>query len=116
MVKKECKLEHYKLNYMKNTTTILLTLLTFVLLLFSLVSFSSQSENNTVDVVILKLMGKDLESAYIINDGAEKKVRDGLTGDEALESYLTSGYKIEGTSVASDAGRFSVVYTLTKNR
>jgi hypothetical protein len=98
---------------MKNTKTILFTLLTFVLL-FSLVSYASQSENNTIDVVILKLMGKDLESAYIINDGAEKKVRDGLTGDEALESYLTSGYKIEGTSVASDAGRFSVVYTLTK--
>ncbi len=100
---------------MKNTKTILLTLLTFALL-FSLVSFASQSENNTIDVVILKLMGKDLESAYIINDGAEKKVREGLTGDEALESYLSSGYKIEGTSVASDAGRFSIVYTLTKNK
>ena len=101
---------------MKNTSTVLLSLISFGLIFFLLSSFSSQSENKNIDVVILKLMGKELESAYIINDGKEKKVRDGLTGDEALESYLITGYKIEGTSVASDAGRFSIVYTLTKNR
>jgi hypothetical protein len=101
---------------MKNTSTILLSTLCIGLIFLLLSSFSSQSENKNIDVIILKLMGKDLESAYIINDGKEKKIRDGLTGDEALESFLFSGYKIEGTSVASDAGRFSIVYTLTKNR
>lgn len=101
---------------MKNTKPFLLALITFGLVIFLLSSFSYQKENKNIDVVILKLMGKELESAYIINDGNEKKIRDGLTGDEALESYLINGYKIEGTSVASDAGRFSVVYTLTKNK
>ena len=101
---------------MKNKKTLIIQLVAFVLILLSFSSFTGQTDSKNIDVVILKLMGKDLESAYIINDGKEKKIRDGLTGDEALESYLYSGYKIEGTSVASDAGRFSVVYTLTKNR
>jgi hypothetical protein len=60
-------------------------------------------------------MGKKLESAYYIDNGSEDKVRNGLTGDEALEEYLNAGYKVIGTSVASDAGRFSVDYTLVKN-
>lgn len=101
---------------MKNKKTLIIQFVAFVLILLSFSSFTGQTDSKNIDVVILKLMGKDLESAYIINDGMEKKIRDGLTGDEALESYLYSGYKIEGTSVASDAGRFSVVYTLTKNR
>jgi hypothetical protein len=101
---------------MKNKKTLIIQFVAFVLILLSFSSFTGQTDSKNIDVVILKLMGKDLESAYIINDGKEKKIRDGLTGDEALESYLYSGYKIEGTSVASDAGRFSVVYTLTKNR
>jgi len=84
-------------------------------ILFAVLSSFSKEKQN-IDVIILNLMGKDLESAYIINDGKETKVRAGLTGDEALESYLYDGYHIEGTSVASDAGRFSVVYTLTKPR
>lgn len=71
-------------------------------------------QNQNYDVVILKLMGKSLESAYIIDDGREDKFRDGLTGDEVLEDYLKNGYEIKGTSVASDAGRFSVVYTLVR--
>lgn len=29
--------------------------------------------------------------------------------------FLNEGWSLEGTSVASDAGRFSVVYTLVKN-
>ena len=101
---------------MKNTKTTLFFLISFGLTFFLLSSFSTKTQNKNIDVIILKLMGKELESAYIINDGDEKKIRDGLTGDEALESYLINGYKIEGTSVASDAGRFSIVYTLTKNR
>lgn len=101
---------------MKNKKTLIIQFVAFVLILLSFSSFTGQTDSKNIDVVILKLMGKDLESAYIINDGKEKKIRDGLTGDEALESYLYNGYKIEGTSVASDAGRFSVVYTLTKNR
>lgn len=96
--------------------TVIISFLVFALIFISFSSFTGQTDNTNIDVVILKLMGKDLESAYIINDGKEKKIREGLTGDEALESYLYSGYKIEGTSVASDAGRFSIVYTLTKNR
>jgi hypothetical protein len=96
--------------------TVIISFLVFALIFISFSSFTGQTDNKNIDVVILKLMGKDLESAYIINDGKEKKIREGLTGDEALESYLYSGYKIEGTSVASDAGRFSIVYTLTKNR
>lgn len=59
---------------MKSTHVILLSILTFGLIFFLLSSFSSQSENKNIDVVILKLMGKDLESAYIINDGKEKKL------------------------------------------
>ena len=65
-----------KIYYMKNTSAILLSILTFGLIFFLLSSFTSQSENKNIDVVILKLMGKELESAYIINDGKEKKVRD----------------------------------------
>jgi hypothetical protein len=77
-------------------------------------SFSNQPQKKEVDVVILKLMGKKLESAYYINAGNEVKVRKGLTGDEALEDYLYQGYEIKGTSVAADSGRFSIVYTLVK--
>jgi len=76
--------------------------------------FTTINESNKVDVIILKLMGKKLESAYVIDDGREDKVRNGLTGDQALEDYLINGWDIKGTSVASDAGRFSVVYTLTR--
>ena len=86
------------------------------LVIFFAVFSSFSNEKQNIDVIILKLMGKELESAYVINDGKETKVRAGLTGDEALESYLFDGYHIEGTSVASDAGRFSVVYTLAKTR
>ena len=77
-------------------------------------SSSTIDQNQKYDVIILKLMGKKLESAYIIDDGREDKVRQGLTGDEALENYLANGWEIKGTSVASDAGRFSVVYTLVR--
>lgn len=100
---------------MKNLRITLFSFLSLGLMFFIFSSLSNESENKNIDVVILKLMGKELESAYIINDGKEKKVREGLTGDEALEFYLLEGYKVEGTSVASDAGRFSVVYTLIKN-
>jgi hypothetical protein len=99
---------------MKNLKTALLSLVALGSMFFIFSSLSYKSETKKIDVVILKLMGKELESAYIINDGREKKIRDGLTGDEALESYLVDGYKVEGTSTASDAGRFSVVYTLVK--
>jgi hypothetical protein len=101
---------------MKNLRTTIFSLLTLGLIFFIFSSLSNEPENKKIDVVILKLMGKELETAYIINEGNEKKVRDGLTGDEALEFYLLNGYKVEGTSVASDAGRFSVVYTLIKNQ
>jgi hypothetical protein len=104
-----------KLHSMKNLRPTLFSLLSLGLMFIIFSSLSNESENKNIDVVILKLMGKELESAYIINDGKEKKVREGLTGDEALEFYLLEGYKVEGTSVASDAGRFSVVYTLIKN-
>lgn len=72
---------------------------------------TSKSEEYTNEVVILKLMGVKLESAYIIDNGNRNRVR-GATGDVALEKYLNEGWKIIGTSVASDAERFSVVYTL----
>jgi len=74
-------------------------------------SFTNLQSNK--EVVILKLMGKKLESAYYIDNGKETKIR-GLTGDVALENYLNQGWEVIGTSVASDAGRFSVVYTLMK--
>jgi len=78
--------------------------------------FSSKLEPQKYDVIILKLMGKKLESAYVIDEGTENKIRGGLTGDEALEKYLSNNWKIGGTSVASDAGRFSVVYTLIRKK
>ena len=83
----------------------------FTLILF-LSSFDKQDDRKN-EVVILKLMGKKLESAYYIDDGEEKRVR-GVTGDVALEKYLDEGWELIGTSVASDAGRFSVVYTLRR--
>ena len=86
--------------------------ITFLFLIIT--SFSNQPQNKNIDVVILKLMGKKLESAYTIDKGTEVKVRNGLTGDEVLEGFLFDGYEIKGTSVASDAGRFSIVYTLVK--
>jgi hypothetical protein len=88
------------------TTIVCLTVLTGV------INFNNIQSS---DVIILKLMGKKLESAYVINDGKEEKFRNGLSGDQALEFFLNEGWSLEGTSVASDAGRFSVVYTLVKN-
>ena len=44
-------------------------------------SFTSLNQPEKVDVIILKLMGKKLESAYVIDQGREDKTRDGLTGD-----------------------------------
>ena len=88
------------------TTIVCLTVLTGV------INFNNIQSS---DVIILKLMGKKLESAYVINDGKEEKFRNGLSEDQALEFFLNEGWSLEGTSVASDAGRFSVVYTLVKN-
>jgi len=95
---------------------IYLSLLSVTILILLTSVYSNISEKNKKnDVIILKLMGKKLESAYIIDAGKEIKVRKGLTGDEALENYLNDDWEIKGTSVASDAGRFSIVYTLVKN-
>ena len=99
---------------MKNIKDITISIFSIIGLMIIISSFDKQPENSDPDVVILKLMGKKLESAYEINNGIENKVRKGLTGDEALEGYLYDGYEIKGTSVASDAGRFSIVYTLVK--
>ena len=102
-------------NYtMKNIKDITISIFSIIGLMIIISSFDKQPENSDPDVVILKLMGKKLESAYEINNGTENKVRKGLTGYEALEGYLYDGYEIKGTSVASDAGRYSVVYTLVK--
>ena len=96
-----------------------------VLLVFAVIGFftiitaftnAESTQAQEYDVIILKLMGKKLESAYIIDDGREDKVRGGLTGDQALEGYLANDWEIKGTSVASDAGRFSVVYTLIRKK
>ena len=95
---------------------IYLTILSITIIILLTSVYSNISEiNKKNDVIILKLMGKKLESAYIIDSGKETKIREGLTGDEALENYLNDGWEIKGTSVASDAGRFSVVYTLVRN-
>jgi len=87
----------------------------FSILIVSILLFSSFTNIQSIDikneVIILKLMGEKLESAYIIDNGKRSKVR-GATGDVALENYLDNGWELIGTSVASDAGRFSVVYTL----
>ena len=99
---------------MKNIKDITISIFAIIGFVFILSSFTNQSPE--YDVVILKLMGKKLESAYIIDDGREDKVRGGLTGDEALEDYLANDWEIKGTSVASDAGRFSVVYTLIRKK
>ena len=90
------------------------TLITTIVCLTVLTGFINFNNPKSSDVIILKLMGKKLESAYVINDGKEEKFRNGLTGDQALEFFLNEGWSLEGTSVASDAGRFSVVYTLIK--
>jgi len=90
------------------------TLITAIVCLTVLTSFNNFNTPKSTDVIILKLMGKKLESAYVINDGKEERFRNGLTGDQALEFFLDEGWSVEGTSVASDAGRFSVVYTLSK--
>ena len=82
--------------------------------IITFMAFTNLNQSKKVDVIILKLMGNKLESAYVIDDGREDKTRDGLTGDEALENYLNDGWSIEGTTTASDAGRFSVVYTLVR--
>ena len=97
---------------MKNIKDITISIFAVIGFFFIITAFTNKQEKN--DVVILKLMGKKLESAYVIDDGREDKVRDGLTGDEALEKFLNNGCDIRGASVASDAGRFSVVYTLTR--
>ena len=91
------------------------TLITAIVCLTVLTGFNNFNTPKSTDVIILKLMGKKLESAYVINDGKEEKFRNGLSGDQALEFFLNEGWSLEGTSVASDAGRFSVVYTLVKN-
>ena len=90
------------------------TLITTIVCLTVLTGFINFNNIQSSDVIILKLMGKKLESAYVINDGKEERFRNGLTGDQALEFFLDEGWSVEGTSVASDAGRFSVVYTLSK--
>ena len=89
-------------------------LITTIVCLTVLTGFINFNNIQSSDVIILKLMGKKLESAYVINDGKEERFRNGLTGDQALEFFLDEGWSVEGTSVASDAGRFSVVYTLSK--
>ena len=101
------------MNKIKNIT---ISILCIIGLTAIITGFDIQEvkQNQNYDVIILKLMGKKLESAYVIDDGVEDKVRGGLTGDEALEDYLVKGWEIKGTSVASDAGRFSVVYTLVR--
>jgi len=91
------------------------TLITTIVCLTVLTGFINFNNIQSSDVIILKLMGKKLESTYVINDGKEEKFRNGLSGDQALEFFLNEGWTLEGTSVASDAGRFSVVYTLVKN-
>ena len=96
---------------MKNIKDITLSIFAVIGVIALLSSFTNLQNDN--EVVILKLMGKKLESAYYIDNGEETKVR-GLTGDVALEQYLNQGWTVIGTSVASDAGRFSVVYTLLK--
>jgi len=85
----------------------------FILLVGTIVFGFSNKETQKKDIVILKLMGRKLESAYIINDGnfLENK---GQTGDMHLEGFIEKGYKVIGQSSASDAGRFSIVYTLEK--
>ena len=85
-----------------------------MLFAFVVTSFST-NENNTqeTDIIILKLMGRKLESAYIINEGNFIETK-GMSGDQHLQDWLSRGYKVNGTSPASDAGRFSVVYTLSK--
>ena len=93
---------------MKKTIILIFALIGLITIMSSFTNIRSDKE-----VVILKLMGKKLESAYYIDNGEETKVR-GLTGDVALENYLNQGWEVIGTSVASDAGRFSVVYTLVK--
>lgn len=97
----------------KNTIILTLSIIGLIVIITGFNTPLNES-NQKYEVVILKLMGKKLESAYVIDNGQEDKVRAGLTGDEALEYYLHNGWEIKGTSVASDAGRFSVVYTLTK--
>ena len=91
------------------------TIITTIVCLTVLTGFTTLNNSKSTDVIILKLMGKKLESAYVINDGKAERFRNGLTGDQALEFFLNDGWSLEGTSVASDAGRFSVVYTLVKN-
>ena len=99
---------------MKNIKDIVIGIFAVIGFTAILTSFTSLNQPEKVDVIILKLMGKKLESAYVIDQGREDKTRDGLTGDEALESYLNNGWGIKGTTTASDAGRFSVVYTLVR--
>ena len=100
---------------MKNIKDIVIGIFAGIGFTAILMSFTSLNQPEKVDVIILKLMGKKLESAYVIDQGQEYKTRDGLTGDEALESYLNNGWEIKGSTTASDAGRFSVVYTLVRN-
>jgi len=100
---------------MKNFKDIIIIIFAVIGFTSILLSFTSLNQPEKVDVIILKLMGKKLESAYVIDQGREDKTRDGLTGDEALESYLNNGWEIKGSTTASDAGRFSVVYTLVRN-
>tara|TARA_Y100000768_G_C23608952_1_gene509616 strand:- start:57 stop:356 length:300 start_codon:yes stop_codon:yes gene_type:complete len=99
---------------MKNIKDLAISI--FAIIGFAAIISGFNKERTEYDVIILKLMGKRLESAYIIDDGREDKVREGLTGDEALEDYLYNNWEIKGTSVASDAGRFSVVYTLVRKK
>lgn len=99
---------------MKNIKDIVIGIFAGIGFTAILMSFTSLNQPEKVDVIILKLMGKKLESAYVIDQGREDKTRDGLTGDEALESYLNNGWSIKGTTTASDARRFSVVYTLVR--
>ena len=99
---------------MKNIKNIVVGIFAVIGFTAILMSFTDFNQSKKVDVIILKLMGKKLESGYVIDQGREDKTRNGLTGDEALENYLNNGWSIEGATTASDAGRFSVVYTLVR--
>jgi len=79
---------------MKNIKDIVIGIFAGIGFTAILMSFTSLNQPEKVDVIILKLMGKKLESAYVIDQGREDKTRDGLTGDEALESYLNNGWSI----------------------
>ena len=94
---------------MKKINGIVLVFSALCILYVVFSSFSKEKQN--IDVIILKLMGKDLESAYIINDGKEMKVRAGLTGDDALAA-INTGVDLKGikTFLTSSLIAFFFIY------